>query len=74
MPKGFKTTKIDIEPTWESIGRMVERGYTTADQLKPALKLADTIRQAQKQGKAGVVFKFRSKRSPVSVRVLPRRR
>jgi len=67
-----RVMRIDIEPTWESIGRMVERGYTTADQLKPALKLADTIRQAQKSGAKGVNFSFRSRKSPVRVKVLKR--
>jgi len=52
---------IDIEPTWETLCNMAKRGVLPAEQLMPACKIADTIRQAQKAGLSGVIVKFPGK-------------
>lgn len=56
--KKQKTMTIDLEPTWEGLCHLVVKGNLPADELIPACKLADIVRQAQKQGKAKVTFSF----------------
>ena len=49
---------IDIEPKWLDLCKEVGRGNFNAEILEPACKIADIVRQAQKQGKKEVVFTF----------------
>jgi len=52
---------IDIEPTWESLCRLAASGGILPEELMPACKIADVVRQAQKAGKKRVEFTFPSK-------------
>src|SRR5262245_42275042 len=47
---------IDLEPTWESLCRIADRGALKAGELMPACRIADTVRQAQKAGKTSITF------------------
>lgn len=58
---------IDIEPTWENLCNMVQSGHLEGKFLQPACKIADRIRQAQKQGKKSITFKFKDKQSKAIV-------
>lgn len=53
MKKKIVTT-IDIEPTWEYLCRMV----INPEDLMPACKIADMVRQAQKRGSKSITFTF----------------
>ena len=65
------TQKIDLEPTWEDLCRAVASGaLKDAMILKPACKIADIIRQAQKQGKKEVTFSFQGDRGEMSYEVI----
>jgi hypothetical protein len=52
----MKETIVDIEPTWTNIGRMLLRNDSDFESIKPALAIADIVRQAQKSGKKQVIF------------------
>lgn len=56
-----KTGTIDIEPTWESLCNLSERGGLSPKELMQACKIADMVRQAQKQGAKSVTFSFPDK-------------
>ena len=47
----MKETIVDIEPTWTNIGRMLLQTEEDFESIKPALAIADIVRQAQKSGK-----------------------
>lgn len=51
-----QTGTIDVEPTWVAICRMVGLGTVKAEELIPACRLADIIRQAQKSGNEKITF------------------
>jgi len=52
------TEYIDLEPTWVELGRCVAGGALNVNELKPALEIADKIRQAQKKGAISISFTF----------------
>lgn len=52
---------IDLEPTWAGLCRIASRGAINAEELMPACKIADLVRQAQKAGKAEITFDLSSK-------------
>lgn len=58
MARMIQQATIDLEPTWQSLCRMAERGQLSASELQPACKIADIIRQAQKSGDKSVTFVF----------------
>ncbi len=49
---------IDVEPTWEVLCIEVQKGVLKADMLLPACRIADVVRQAQKQNKKNIIFTF----------------
>jgi len=55
---------IDVEPTWVELCNMVKNTSNQSavrklvDELKPAAKVADIVRQAQKSGAKSVTFTF----------------
>lgn len=60
---------IDCEPTWEAILDLAKHGSNPAliEELRPACKIADMVRQAQKKGKAQIVFKLDNPNGQVEV-------
>jgi len=60
---------LDIEPTWETICNMVENNLASAKELLPACKIADVVRQAQKNGKQSVTFKFDKEKNDIKIEV-----
>lgn len=50
---------IDLEPTWKALLHMVSRGMLSAEELYPAVELADFVRQAQKAGHKKVIITLR---------------
>jgi hypothetical protein len=65
--------RIDIEPKWADLCRVADRGALKPSFLLPACETADVVRQAQKSGARSVVFSFRSRKSPASVKILRRK-
>jgi hypothetical protein len=68
----MRNTTIDIEPTWEVVLRIALGSKNPLDfekQLLPAIKIADVVRQAQKQGKKAVIFTFPSKVGDINIKV-----
>ena len=61
---------IDVEPTWEILLNQVGQGILKAEFLLPAIKIADVVRQSQKQGKKQVIFSFPDKTGDVKVDVI----
>ena len=61
---------IDCEPTWESLLKEVESGSLKAEFLLPAIKIADVVRQSQKQGKRQVIFSFPDTQGNIKVEVV----
>lgn len=61
---------IDCEPTWEALLTEVKNGILNAEHLLPAIKIADVVRQAQKQGKKQVIFLFPDTEGNVKVEVI----
>lgn len=53
-----KKTFIDLEPKWTALCKMAHRGVLPAKELMPACEIADIVRQAQKEGKESITFKF----------------
>jgi hypothetical protein len=51
-------TVIDIEPTWEALCHLSDRGLVNVKELIPACQVADMVRQAQKKGAISVTFTF----------------
>ncbi len=49
---------IDIEPTWESLCNLSQKGGLPAKELLPACIIADKVRQSQKEGAKSVTFFF----------------
>lgn len=58
MERMTQQVTIDLEPTWQALCRMAERGHLPASELQPACKIADIVRQAQKSGDKSVTFVF----------------
>ena len=54
----MKKMTINIEPTWEQLCKMAEIDRLPPQELMPACKIADIVRQAQKKGKKSVTFTF----------------
>lgn len=57
-PKRKIAGYIDVEPRWEALCVMAQRKILPPEELMPACKLADTLRQAQKAGKKGLIVTF----------------
>lgn len=71
----FKTTTIDIEPTWVELLRAVLHTHDARDQfeaLKPMAQIADVVRQAQKTGKESVTFTFKADSTDLTIDVKDR--
>jgi hypothetical protein len=49
---------LDIEPTWEALCNLAQGGALPPEELMPACKIADIVRQAQKKGATAVEFRF----------------
>ena len=62
-----KIIEVDCEPTWIDIFKGVKNGNIKPDVLKRVCKTMDIIRQAQKQGKKGLIIKFGGKDKPISI-------
>lgn len=54
---------LDIEPTWESLCNISQRGGLPPKELMQACKIADMIRKAQKDGAKSIVFSFPDKQT-----------
>jgi hypothetical protein len=52
------TTYIDIEPTWQELCAISEKGCLPPIELMGACNIADIVRQAQKKGAVSVTFTF----------------
>ena len=68
--KGKQIGTIDLEPTWENLCNMAQSGHLQPKELMQACKLADIVRQAQKQGKKSVTFTFPNNKE-AEVEILP---
>lgn len=51
-------TFINIEPTWESLCNLAQGGVLPPKELMQACKLADMVRQSQKNGDRYIKFNF----------------
>jgi hypothetical protein len=66
---------IDCEPTWEAILRLAlgsPNPEIFEKELRPAIQIADIVRQAQKKGKLGVLFTFKDTKGDTKVVELER--
>lgn len=66
--------RIDIEPTFEDVLDMVSHMATsdkrgTIETLRPAVKMADIIRRAQKAGHKSVTFTFPARNGPIGYKI-----
>lgn len=55
---------IDTEPTWVALCHVAERGALNAKELIPACMIADSVRQAQKNGAKSITFFFDESSEP----------
>lgn len=60
---------IDCEPTWETLLKEITSGVLKTEILLPAIRIADVVRQAQKQGKKQVIFSFPNTKGNIKVEV-----
>lgn len=66
-PKEEIVGYIDLEPKWADLCRIAQRIPKITPELMPACEVADVVRQAQKKGKSGVLFKFANKTAPPTI-------
>jgi len=63
----MKILVVDTEPSWNELLNAVVSGHLSADGLRPAVKIADVVRQAQKKGLKQVIFRFPNTEGAVEI-------